>query len=280
MRGVLGRIIKPDICDDDAKPYEWSDIDELEAVLDQAANLVVESDRRVQDLRGRFQMALMNRSAVLGEGSPSLMAAAQRAASFDLQSVAQGLSARARDAAAEQAIKFDELKDQDQAEVAGILARSVGRAAVEGTRGAYLGLKAVVDGVVSAQVAEAARKARDESAGIVGNLEGVKVESADDIKDLVKSDKVRGSLRSTEATLGYIGEAARAIWSNARGTKSAQMSEEALRESSKDLASAANAFAALTSKGYEALRRQADPGGDDGMEVEEGKSSGEERERY
>ena len=69
-----------------SSPYEWTDIEEMELVLQQAAESVGGTEQRIRELSQRIDDALVNRAVVLGDDAPTGLAkTARRAAARDLQ---------------------------------------------------------------------------------------------------------------------------------------------------------------------------------------------------
>eukprot|EP00957_Ditylum_brightwellii_P006668 506587-Ditylum_brightwellii.AAC.2 len=72
MKDVLERIVHPDITKADEN-YEWSDVDEMEDVLDKAAANVAASDERVMTLKAKLDRALIKKSQLLQEPIPDAL---------------------------------------------------------------------------------------------------------------------------------------------------------------------------------------------------------------
>ena len=264
MTGALGRMMRPDASkagdEGEGGQYtpSWSDIMEMEMALDQAATSAMESDGRVRELRGRFERALANRCQVLGQEAPAFKRKDKAAGAGIVIGGGAGRKASTK-ASAELAAPsdYDDMGSMSEAEVAGALLGALGGAALSGAKGAFLTARAVADTLGSSPaVADSLGRARESSSGVGRGISelrdgGGNVDSyGDGDEELVGGDGagVQDTLSSAGETLGYVSDAVRAVASEAGSTDSARLSKEALMDTSRDLMSAASAFAALGAK--------------------------------
>lgn len=227
-----------------SNPYDWTDIEEMELVLEQAAINVAGAEKRIQELSQRIDDALVNRAVVLGEDvPPGLARAAQRAAARSIKKASSspefefGLHTE----------NFVELKNKDGTELAAIFAKSLGSAAFDGSKAAVYGLKAVLDTVTGQPAVDAAnqiayevKKDSDES-----RKSSALVESKDNAP-LMLVDRVK----STAFILGSVGKAGTTIVKGIGESDSAHVAGEALRDTTKDLFTSLETAAALGTKFY------------------------------
>jgi hypothetical protein len=151
------------------EPFDWTDIEEVELVLQLAADNVASEKERIRELSQRIDEALVNRAVVLGEDvPPGLAKTAQRSAArsiknalslpdVDFELDSEWLLALKdrnilREALSLPSVNIDldvedilDLKERDEKELLSRLAKSVGSATVDGSKAAFYGLKAVVD---------------------------------------------------------------------------------------------------------------------------------------
>jgi len=124
-----------------SEPYDWTDFEALEQTLQNAADNVDDTEKRIRELSERIDDALVDRAVVLGEDvPPGLEKAAQRAA---IRSIKKLLSSPDVDLDFE---GFLELKNKDAKELFAILTKSVGGGTDDGSKaGGTFNLKSLLD---------------------------------------------------------------------------------------------------------------------------------------
>lgn len=166
-----------------SKPYDWSDIEAMELVFEQAADNVAAAEERIRELSERIDGALVDKALVLGEDvPPGLAKLAQKAAKrgsikkaiisadIDLEMDLEGVM---------------ELQGKDEKELLSMLGKSVGSATVDGSKAAAYGLKSIFDSVTGKPVGDTARQTGDgiendegESRAIVSSTDFTDIEPA------------------------------------------------------------------------------------------------------
>lgn len=246
-RQTMEGVSRPDT--ETLTPYDWSDIEEIELMLQQAADNVASVEECISALSQRIDEALVSTAVVLGEDVPlDLAKTAQRAAA---RSIEKSLSSP------DKRIDFDvscddsdfeldmesflELKNKDEKELFTMLAKSVGSATIDGSKAAAFGLKAVFDTVSrSKQIVDEVEKEKEseESSALVASGDGPK-------------NKVVETVKSTATALGTVGKAGSTIAKNITQSESAQVAGESLKKTKKDLFNSLEAAAALGVKFYQ-----------------------------
>lgn len=238
---ILDEFHQPDT--ESSTPYDWKDIEDMELVLEQAAENVKVAEERIREISQRIDNAFVTRAMVLGEDVPAGLAkTAQRAA---------GRSAKRAESYPELDLELDvenfiELKSKDEKELFGLLAKSVGSATFDGSKAAAYGIKAIVDTVTGKPAAEAASQiAKVRKQQELKKDSGSAMESSD-----AKKNKVAETVKSTASVLGSVGKAGTTIAKGIAETDSAQVAGEALKDTTKDLVTSLETAAALGAKLY------------------------------
>lgn len=223
-------------------PYEWKDIEKMEILLEQAAENVATSEQRIRELSVRVDDALVARTIILGEDVPhSLAKAAQRRAARRLKDKVMSLPPIKIDAE-----DFLNLQERDEKDLLAMLAKSVGSAAVGGSKAALFGVKAVFDTVTGKPVTEATSRMLNE------------VKSDASKQGETTHGRIEGTLRSTASVLDNMGKAGGTMAESFVQTESAQIAGEALKETSKDLVESVKSAAALSLKLFDTYKKRVD----------------------
>lgn len=149
----------------------------------------------------------------------------------------------------------NELSTKDEKELVGVIATSVGKAAIASARAGVFGIKAILETLNEDEVTTIAKgaieKSKDISKVSSGLTESVKkmnsVKSKDDLKFVVDSD-LKDGIKSTGDTLSDFGKAGKAIVNKVGSASSASQVSKSLQETSDDLVQAFNAVTALSMK--------------------------------
>lgn len=146
-----------------SEPFDWTDIEEVEVVLQAAAENVAGEKERIRDLSQRIDDALINRAVVLGEDvPPGLAKNAQRSAARSIQRALslpeidfsldglKELKERGFRGTPQSKLSLDwdfdeimDLKERDEKELLSLFVKSVGSATVDSSKAAFHGLKAI-----------------------------------------------------------------------------------------------------------------------------------------
>lgn len=220
-------------------PYDWTDIEQMEEVLEEAAESVKKAEERIFEVSQGIDNALVSRAIVLGEDVPPGVAkSAQKAAARSVKRVTRNPE-----------IEFDldvehfvELKNKDEKELLAMFAKSVGSVTVDTSKAAAFGIKAIVDTVTGKPGEDAANQIASEI-----NKDKEELESLSATEDS-KKNKVAEKVKSTASVLGSVTKAGSTIVKGVGETDSAHVAGEALKDTTKDLFTSLETAAALGAK--------------------------------
>lgn len=211
------------------EPFDWSDIEEVEIVLERAAENVAGEKERIRELSQRIDDALVNRAVVLGEDvPPGLAKTAQRSAARSIQ---KALSLPDIDFGLELENLFnskeiggipkrkkapslvdieleledlEDLKERDEKELLSRLARSFGSATVDSSKAAFFGLKALATTMVNGSSSD--RGGRNQRTGQRGSSFLANAgESKSGRKAGIELEKAGLELKDTAETVAALG---------------------------------------------------------------------------
>jgi len=267
MENTLSEFVLPDV--KKVVPCEWSSIEAMEQVLEEAAEDAFVCQAKIISIRDQINGALVAKNTILGGDVPaSLTKVTQKL--VEKKDVA-GLTGTEATAAVSIApvVGLSDLKNSPDEEVLSVLSKSAATAALSGGKTVIYGLKSILDSVTDNQVAAATSSAIEKSSGITkgltnissaaqGKKRGGVTNTIDNIKDLAKGEEVKSTLKSTGETLGALGQAGKIMVSGIGDRESSKQSTQAAKEAGQSLWTAINAVAALGSKQVAKLKEQAD----------------------
>lgn len=285
MVDALQGFVTP-VAKDNTDSYSWSDIERMEEVLDVAVEDALEGEKNVMAVRDRINEALLNKSAVLGEPVPATlievakMRKKEKSREAELQRQVReqqqensGSSDTGSDIELVQpAPSFKDLENQSESELLGLLSKAAGGAALSGGKTAIYGLKTVLDTLTGNQVGEATNSALEKSSGIAKGISGISTSvretskkgvptdvslAKDRIGDIIQSEGVKDTLKSTGETLGALGNVAGEFAGNLKGTESSKQAGRSAKETGKNLMSVLNAAAVLGMKQVDKIKEKA-----------------------
>lgn len=236
------QLVPPELKSDSA--YEWTDIENIDKLLEEAAENVVASEARVLQLRQRIDEALLDKSKVEGQQIPENL----RNKQFGL--AVKKLTAGALATKDHDVVTYSDLENRDESELLGVLGGALGNTAQGAAKAAIFGLKAIFDTVTDHEVSEATNEVFKKSSAIskgILNSSGA-VKRMKSTKDLTENEVLKDSTKSTEEVLDAVGKTGKVIVSNVGKKDSAQEATNALKETTQDLLSTFNAVSALTTK--------------------------------
>lgn len=215
----LDDFVRPETRESD--PYDWSDIEKMELVFEQAADNVAGAETRIRELSARIDSALVDKVLVLGEDVPPGMAKLARKAA------ARGSIKKAITSADIDMDEIDlegvmELQGKNEKELLSMLGKSVGSATVDGSKAAAFSLKSMLDSMTGKSVGDAAGQNGNELK-----------EDKEDSNAIVSSGDSEGKGSKT---------------SDALHSDSSEAANEALKETTKGLLDSLKAAAALSVK--------------------------------
>lgn len=256
------------------KVFEFSDLEKLQSVWKDASDVIDKTELRMQALKERYDNDRLNKLVLLGEPVPSSL---QKVATkievemkeenfldSDESSETTIISSPQKiNASASQIIPSSnninsptlDLSAKNEKELVGLLAMSVGKAAIASAKAGVFGIKAVLETISDEEVTGFTEEAIKKSAGITkvssGLTESMKsvnsMKSKDDLKNVVNSD-LKSGIESTGETLNAFGKAGQTIVNKVTSASSASHASDALKETSDDLIQAFNAVTALSMK--------------------------------
>lgn len=227
-RQTMDGISRPDTRT--STPYDWTDIDDMELVLQEAADNVSGAEKHIREVSQRIDDALVNRAIVLGEDvPPGLAKTAQRAAARSIERASYS-----PDIDFELNVEdFWELKNKDEKELFMLLAKSVGSTTVDVSKAAVYGLKAILDAVTDKPV----------------------IDAANEIVYEVRKDKDE-SKELAATVLDTVGKAGTTVVKDIGQSDSAQVAGQALKKTRKDLFVSLETAAALGVKLYHKMQNR------------------------
>jgi hypothetical protein len=203
----------------ESNPYDWSDIERMELVLEQAADNVAGAETRIRELSARIDSALVDKVLVLGEDVPPGMAKLARKAAARA-SIKKAITLADIDMDEMDLEGVTELQGMNEKELVSNLGKSVGSTTVEGSKAAAFSLKSMFDSMTGkTSIGDTAGQNMDELA-----------EDDEDSSAIVPSGD------STDKG------------SEPSGTDSSEAANEALKETTKGLLDSLMAAAALSVK--------------------------------
>ena len=149
----------------------------------------------------------------------------------------------------------EDFSAKDESELVGVLAMSVGKAAIASAKVGVFGIKALLETLSEEEVTKVTGQAVEKSSGIAkvssGLTESVKkmnaIKSKDDLKNVVNDD-LKSGIQATGETFNAFGEAGKVFANKVGSATSASQAADALKETSDDLIQAFNAVTALSLK--------------------------------
>ena len=227
MEQVLDKIDRP-ILDalnrDEQRQYVWSDIDDMEIVLEEATQDVSASEVRVAALKKRIDYALMEKDAILCAGT-------QTRNTKDSNKMVSSRGARSVE------INLSDLQGWNDTDVVKQLAVSIGNATFSGSKAAIFALKTFIDAASNQEVTMVASAACDKS-------KMISTATNDTFKEL-----------AGDALDSYV-DTAKKFFEKASSNDAGREAQLNLNDATKELMTAANAIAALGMRAYQKL---ADP---------------------
>jgi len=221
---VLNRITrqKPIAAQAGEMTYQWLDIEEMENVLHRAATTATLSDKKIRGLQKHMDENMVMKKVLTGE---DVLESIEKGGESDFfeRTITTKTKAALQPLMYEitgNKMKYDELRDMDDSEVLGVLAKSLGHAALSSSKAAVFGIKAVIDNVSKQSTADAA--------GEHGGRSNV------------------ASERDTSTVAGIV------------DSEASKKSGDALKDASKNILSAAGAIAALGAKNMQRIRDRVD----------------------
>ena len=213
--------------------YDFSNFVELEMMWEKAATDAENENVTILKLKKNFDQVLLNKIILLGEEVPEYLTIA--ASDLAIQKEAQVQGQELRNTANQRGIvkssshsessiqHVDSMDAKGEYELLGVVASSLGHAALDTAKAGVLGVKAVIDTVNEIEVTE---KLKSSAAG----------------------------KQFDQNSLKAIGDAGRAIANNVGKAASASHASDALKDTSNDLGSVFKALGALGKKAAERMR--------------------------
>lgn len=213
--------------------YDFSNFVELEMMWEKAATDAENDNVTILKLKKNFDQVLLNKIILLGEEVPEYLTIAANDLAIQKEAQVQGQELRntanqrgivKSSSHSESSIQHGDTMDaKGEYELLGVVASSLGHAALDSAKAGVLGVKAVIDTVNEKEVTE---KLKSSAAG----------------------------KQFDQNSLKAIGDAGRAIASNVGKAASASHASDALKDTSNDLGSVFKALGALGKKAAERMR--------------------------
>jgi hypothetical protein len=237
----------------------------MEKVLDSAVDEVEMCRKTVRVVRDWVNEAALDKSAVLGEEVPATLKEvddqrkAERARELEHRNRLMQLQSTA-----EEVNHFKDLDESSESEVIGAFAKAAGEAAFAGGKMAVFGLKSILDSSLTSEVGEKTSEAFKKSSGVTKGISDLskkvratateknvledKSEAVEDLMEIIQSEIMKDTLKSTGETLGAMGQVAGEIAGNVKDTDSSRKAGKAAMETGKSLMDAFSAAAVLAKK--------------------------------
>jgi len=205
-----------------AKSYTWNDVDAMEQVLELG---VVNADmckKTVEVVRDWVNEAALDKSDVLGEAVPVTLKEfdskrkAERAHELTQRNLLQQLQTTTT-ASIEEVKHVKDLDNSSESEVLGEFAKAAGEAAFAGSKMVMFGLKSILDLSMTSGVHVTATEK---------NMIEENSEAVENLKEIIQSEIVKDTLKSTGETLGAMGQVAGEIAGNVKDMESSKKSRK------------------------------------------------------
>lgn len=267
LEETVNRFVSPDVRTD--VPYEWSDIEEMESVLEGAAEDVTVYEKKVVAIRDRINEALLKKTLVLGETVPGSLAklAEKKRIKQEARIRQDEFEKELEDEVA--IISLRDLQNVPDEQVKKMLSESACIATKAGGRTILFGLKSILDTLTGEQVAQAASSAIVKTEAIGKGFGGIssaarkplpteRSAAIQRITDFIYGDEIQDTLKTAGEAFGAFGEAGR-VFAESMGTyDSTKQSNKAARETGKSVVNALNAATALGSRQVGLLKDKVD----------------------
>ena len=233
IQAALSNMGVVDVLRSGTATYDFTELTELEKMWDDAAQTAEAENRKITQLKNKFDDELMNKILLLGEEVPAYLQAAASRQAIKKEAAAQVAQQRELEAKAASFVgtssgtamtgtfsRSDDMNVKNDYELFGIVAKSLSSAAIDSAKAGVFGIKAVLDTVQDEKVSE-------------------KMPSDSELND----DSIKA-----------IGSASKTTASSVRKTESAAQANDALRETGEDFGAAFKAISALGRHAVERMR--------------------------
>jgi|EP00979_Chaetoceros_neogracilis_P016816 hypothetical protein len=167
IQNALGNMSVVDVLQSGAATYDFSEFIELEKMWDEAAQTAEAENRKIMQLKNKFDDELMNKILLLGEEVPAYLQAAASRQAIKKEATTQVAQQRALEARAASYVgtpgdtsnfgtysRSDDMDVKDDYELFGIVAKSLSSAAIDSAKAGVFGIKAMLDTAQEKDVSE------------------------------------------------------------------------------------------------------------------------------